>query len=161
MKPAPIIFGALIGLIVLLLLTAGIFNFKNDRKPEAQEFLSGKAPGPALDGSYKGTQFSGLGKLWRGKSFNSTENTGINDFSSESDTNKLEQRYPFKTSQTSGLRNRDQSVMQLNYNTANNPLWMKLIKDEVVEVSPRNYLGKIQLKIGFAVITLGYFRLSN
>lgn len=162
MKLALIILGACVVIAVgVLLAAASIYNSRSDSKPEAKEFLAGKAPEPALDGSYKGNRVTGLDDNWLGKHFNSRESTGINNFASKSNAGATEQRYPFATSQVAGLRNKSQTVLQLNYNIGSNPLWLKLIRDELVEVSPGNYLGKIQLKVGFVVVTLGYFRLSN
>ncbi len=162
MKLALVILGASAVLVVgVLLAAASIYNFRSDKKPEAKEFLAGKVPQPALDGSYKGGRATGLGDNWLGKHFNSLENTGINNFASKSNAGETEQRYPFATSQAASLRNKGQIVLQLDYNIGSNPLWLKLIRDELVEVSPGNYLGKIQLKVGFVIVTLGYFRLSN
>lgn len=156
--------GSLLVLVLLVLIGASVYNVRSDHRPEASEFLEGTLPEPVLNGDYKGEQFTGLGKNWRGKNFSAATNSGINNFAnapSSTTEQQYEQRYPFLTSNTRGLRNTSTSVLQLNYNTGDNPLWLKFIRDELVQVSPNNYLGKIQLKVGFLVVTLGYFHLGN
>lgn len=154
-------FGGVIGLVIVLSLIGGIvLNARYDNRPEAIEFASGQFPASALDGSYKGNQFTGLGKDWLGKNFNARENKGINNFSSET-AGKSEQRYPFATSKATGLRNSDLEVLQLDYNQPSNPFWMQFIKDELVQTAPGEYLGKIHVKLGPLVFTLGYFRLEK
>lgn len=159
MKLFLIVAGGLTGVIVLVALVGTlVLNNKYDSQPEADEFAAGSLPAPLLNGAYKGTQFTGLGSNWAGKQFIATNNEGINNFKG---TGELEQRYPFQTSQQIGLRNKDLQVLQLDYNYQNNPLWLKFIKDEVVQVGPDKYLGKIHLKLGPLVVSLGYFRLEK
>lgn len=152
-------FGGFIFLVIVLSLIGGIvLNARYDNRPEAIEFASGQFPAPALDGDYKGNQFTGLGKNWLGKNFYARENKGINNFSSET-AGQTERRYPFATSRANGLRNKDLEVLQLDYNQPGNPFWMQFIKDELVQTAPGEYLGKIHVKLGPLVVTLGYFRL--
>lgn len=154
-------FGGLIILVIVLSLIGGIvLNARYDNRPEAAEFANGQFPAPALEGNYKGNQFTGLGKNWLGKNFNARENKGINNFSSET-AGKTEQRYPFATSKATGLRNTDLDVLQLDYNQPGNPFWLQFIKDELVQTAPGEYLGKIHVKVGPLVVMLGYFRLSQ
>lgn len=136
-----------------------IYNFRSDKSPEAQEFITGTSPNPSLDGMYKGNEFKGMGASWMGKQFNSAQNTGINNFRGK-DT-AVEQRYEFSTSVKNGLRNKDKTVLLLDYNVIGNPIWLRFIRDEIVQVSPNHYLGKIHVKIGPIVTTIGYFRLDK
>ncbi len=159
MKVFIILLGGFIGFLLLVTLVGSIvFNRKYDSKPEAKEFLAGQFPSPALNGDYNGTKFTGIGKNWLGKKFEPSNNDGINNFQGATTT---ETRYPFRTSQQNGLRNSEQAVLQLNYAYQNNPLWLRFIKDEIIQTDQGKYLGKIHLKVGPLVITLGYFRLEK
>lgn len=161
MKLLLLITGGFIGLaVVLVLISWLVLNTHFDSRTEAQEFATGTLPSPGLDGSYKGNHFDGLGKDWLGKQFNSAQNTGINNFKSKSN-GPAEQRYTFATSAETGLRNNKLVVLQLNYNKPGNPIWLRPIRDELVQTNQGEYLGKIHLKLGPIVITLGYFRLSK
>ena len=149
------------GLFIAGIFVAGlILNSRADSSPEAKEFLNGSYPEPALNGSYAGNHFDGLGKDWLGKQFFASQNNGVNNFRSTSQ-NTLNQRYEFDTSQQNGLRNKNTKVLLLDYNRPGNPFWLRFIKDEIVKVGEGKYLGKIQLKLGPFVITLGYFRLTQ
>lgn len=161
MKLLLIVFGGVIGLAAVLILIGGlVLNSRFDKRPEAQEFAAGQFPSPALDGDYKGKQFTGLGKDWLGKYFNARDNNGLNNFDPKA-AGDVKQRYPFTTSKASGLRNKDLNVLLLDYNQPSNPFWLHFIKDELVQVRPGEYLGKIHFKLGPVVITLGYFQLSQ
>lgn len=159
MKILITLFSGFMGFLLLVILAGSIvFNRKYDSKPEAKEFLAGQFPSPALNGDYKGTKFTGIGENWLGKKFEPSNNEGINNFKGVAAT---EVRYPFQTSRQTGLRSSGQEVLQLNYAYKNNPLWLRFIRDEIVQTDQGTYLGKIHLKIGPLVITLGYFRLEK
>jgi hypothetical protein len=154
-----IIIGLAFIVLTLLMVVARTYNYRNDNKPEAAEFRSGHVPEPPLNGSYKGNAFTGMGESWLGKQFDAGQNSGINNFRAQNGT--TEQRYSFTTSLAPGLRNKTQEVLRLNYDVSGNPLWLRFIRDEVVEIEPGHYIGKIHLKLGFIVITIGYFRLAG
>ena len=154
-KMAGIIIGLLLGGIILLFVAlATYFNYRTGQNKNQTLFAANSLPDRLPDGFYKGKNFSGLGKDWKGKTFDIANNTGVNTFS---DGN----RYAFKTYQSNGLRDNN-TVLRLDYNQKGNPLWMRFIVDEIVETKPGNYLGKVHFKIipGFPV-TVAYFELSK
>ncbi|MGH9845679.1 MAG: hypothetical protein ACREEM_43780, partial [Blastocatellia bacterium] len=59
-----------------------------------------------------------------------------------------------------GKKDVNTDVFKLDYDLPENPFWIRAILDEVVETTPREYLGKIHLKVlpGFW-ISIGYFGL--
>ena len=70
------------------------------------------------------------------------------------------ERQPFKTYYGNGLRDKNLNVLVLDYDIPENPFWLRYIRDEIVQVAPNQYLGKLHLRvIGFA-FTLGYFELE-
>jgi hypothetical protein len=107
-------------------------------------FLIGTFPNPALNGFYEGHVAEIPTTSWQGKKFDVENNKGINIFKKDT----LEQeRYPFKSLKTKGVHDKDQDVLAIDYNIPENPFWLKLILDEVVQVGPTSYLGKLQLRI--------------
>ncbi len=117
-------------------------------------FLSGKVPDPNPNGFYKGS-LDGPKTFWQGKKFDAASSTGINLIGSK-------EVYPFKTYVAKGLKDKNLDVLKIDYNIPENPFWIRLILDEIVQISPNNYLGKVHLKIIPGLpFTLGYFRLEK
>jgi hypothetical protein len=116
-------------------------------------FLSGKIPDKMPDGLYKGS-VTGLKTSWKGKKFDSKTGMGINVF----ETNE---NYPFKFYTAQGLQDNKQ-VIKIDYNLPENPLWLRFIVDEIVEVKPGKYLGKLHIQLfPDLVASLGYFSLEK
>lgn len=140
-----------LGLLALLYLT--FLSLLNQRvgNPSQQAFLKGKKPGE-LSGFYKGT--ASVKTTWKGKEFDSSTHMGINVLR---DTKK----YPFKTYTGIGLQDNIE-VLKIDYNIKDNPFWVRLILDELVETAPNKYLGKAMIRIipGFPFTVL-FFNLSK
>ena len=129
-------------------------NRRNSQGPEAIEFAKGQLPDPLPDGNYDGSQFKGLGRKWQGKHFDRAAGTGINLFTNG-------RRYSFVVGTGSGLTNQALQVFKINYNSRSNPVLLHLITDELVQVGPDSYLGKVQLRIPGEALTIAYFRLNR
>lgn len=143
-----------------------------------KDFLRGKSNLPS-DGFYKGTPLVlGIKKSnWQGKAF-ANHISGFNIFHEKgiqilsiitpfySKFSKNEDgtysAYNFKTYIAKGIREEDKDVIKLDYNLKENPFFIRVIMDEIVEVAKNEYMGKIHLRVfpGF-YITLGYFRLRK
>ncbi len=69
--------------------------------------------------------------------------------------------YYFKTWVGKGKKDANTDVFKLDYDLPENPFWIRAILDEVVEIAPQEYLGKIHVKAlpGFW-ISIGYFGLQ-
>ncbi len=142
--------------IILVILTVSLVattlrSVMINKRPENAVFLNGSTPEPALDGTYKGNTQSQTG--WQGKWFESSKNKGLNNFSDGD-------RYEFKTSTEKSLSS-DKKVLKLDYNHPGNPLWLRLIVDEVSQVNTGTYQGKVYIKLGPIYFTLTYFELNN
>jgi hypothetical protein len=124
---------------------------------EQTQFSRGSAS-TMPDGLYAGT-VPGPKISWLGKKFNASARTGINIFSSG--VGKTVEKYPFVLSAGHGVHDSIQ-VIKIDYNVAENPLWLRPILDEIVQTGPGEYLGKLQVRIlpGYP-FTLTYFRLST
>lgn len=123
-----------------------------------QSIFSGTvAPTTLPDGLYAGT-VNGPQGSWLGKIFIAAEHRGINNFM---DAGKTVQKYPFTLSIGEGVHDR-KNVIQVDYDLPENPFWLRPCLDELVELSPGEYLGKLNIRIfpGYP-FTLTYFRLHQ
>lgn len=154
--------------IFVIYLVGHFLNWKTLKSPLQKEFSKGKLPISQLNGFYKGDipysrthqgPIKTYTSSWKGKKFDSSNSSGINVLGSEE--NKLVDKYPFKTYSGKGVID-NMEVFKIDYNLPENPLWLKYIVDELVEVSPNHYLGKVNFKFipGFPV-ALGFFELEK
>jgi hypothetical protein len=61
--------------------------------------------------------------------------------------NGLMAAFPFRTFHGQGLKDPDRQVLKIDYDTPANPVLMRRILDELVQVDDNYYLGKCHLKI--------------
>ncbi len=152
MKPL-MVFGIVAFVILVIAIFRGILVTRRTQSdPLQKEFLTGTVP-ENLDGVYRGTTTGPLGS-WQGKEIDDTTKTGINIF-------KEGKRYPFKIFPARGLHDNIE-LLRIEYNIPGNPLWVRFIADELVQVGDNKYLGKIHARIlpGFSV-ELGFFTLER
>lgn len=143
-------------LITAILILASFRTWKVQTSPNQKLFLSGKVPLKLPDGFYQG-KVKGLKTTWQGKKFNSKNKTGINIFMEE----KRIEKYPFKIYKVRGLQD-NLEVLRIDYNISENPFWIRLVKDEIVETGKDKFLGKIHLSIIPGIpISVGYFNLMK
>ena len=162
--------------IIAVLIVLGVLRTRQlERSANQKVFAGGTVPNPLPNGLYNGT-VPGHTVSWLGKKFFATgesasggdapEGTGINVFApldiKLSNGVTTSEKYPFKTSVGKGAHDGTLDVIKIDYNIPGNPLWLKPILDEVVEVSPNKFLGKLQLRIipGYP-FTLTYFELAK
>lgn len=121
-----------------------------------RRFRNGTVEGVSLNGQYSGS--AAVTGSWQGKRIIGGENRGINVFSKDAG---IVERYPFTVAKTYGLRDTKREVIQLDYDQAGNPWWLKLITDEVVQVGPNEYLGKVHVRLlPDRPFTIGFFTLT-
>ena len=145
---AIILFGLIVGFVR---------NYQVAHNDAAQKFLAGKVPNPSPGGFYEGT-VPGHKVSWLGKKFTSPT-AGVNVFK---DGESTREKYPFVTSVGTGLKDREIQVLKIDYAIPENPFWLRPIIDEIVEVAPGEYLGKLHVRIipGFP-FTLAFFNLKK
>lgn len=145
-----------------------------------KHFVAGAAPSEPPDGFYEGSAYL-LGNRpvpWLGKSFESGNQKGFNIFTPKgasllkiltpfyklfrlnSDGNT--DAYYFDTSAGPGFRDKDINVFKLDYDSPENPFLIRIILDEIVEVGPQKFLGKVHMKVfpGYFA-TIGFFGLKR
>lgn len=145
-------------LIVLAIFFGLLRTIQIQHKPQQKEFFSGTVPKELPNGLYRGT-VSGLNTTWEGKRFDASESSGINVFKNGSNYNE---KYPFKTYFGKGVQDKELEVVKIDYSANKDPWWLRFILDEVVEVSPGKYLGKVHVTIIPGLpFSVGYFRLEK
>ncbi len=140
----------------LVFIVATYFTFKTQTSPFQKQFLAGSVPDKLPEGLYRGN-VPGHTFTWQGKKFGK-DGSGINVFKNDG---KLSDKYPFKFYKSKGLQD-DISVIKIDYNLSENPIWLRFIVDEFVQTSPNKYLGKLHVQIfpGLSA-ALGYFKLEK
>lgn len=164
--------------IVVLMLGLGI-TYINEHLGYQNIFLEGGLPAKSPEGFYKGKAlfFGGVQTPWLGKAFSPSTVSGFNLFASTGlgvlkiltpfykrfslNKDRTVSAYNFKTYVGKGLKD-DKQVIKLDYSLKENPLFIRLILDEIVWTDTAEFLGKVHLKIfpGFYV-TVGYFSLRQ
>src|SRR5260221_286785 len=138
-------------LVILICVAIPVFflarrqNQRILQSPLEEKFVAGTMPYPLPSGFYEGSvaNYSGT---WRGKTFDQQKATGINVFANAKDDTQVVQQYPFKTYMGEGLQD-PQPVLKIDYNIPENPIWLRLIVDEIVETEPGHYLGKMLVNL--------------
>ena len=131
-------------LLILVLLLGGMFlrTLQLAASSQEKEFSAGTVT-TMPDGFYLGTVI-GPKVTWLGKRFDAARGTGINVFSTA--TNTTTDKYPFVFSKTQAVHNTMQ-VIAIDYNLPENPWYLRPVLDEIVMTAPGQYLGKLQLRV--------------
>lgn len=145
--------------IALIIVILGVQRtWKTEHSENEKRFLAGKVPSPLPSGIYKGS-VTGIDVPWKGKSFNKEKQTGINVLE---DNGKKIEKFPFKTYIGKGIMDKNLDVFKIDYNISQNPFWLRIILDEIVEVKKNTYLGKVHIVLPLGIIfSLGYFNLEK
>ena len=146
--------------LIALVLTLGIARtWQMEHGENAKIFLGGSVPESQPDGFYRGT-VDGYHASWLGKKFILTDSKGINVFD-DGKGGQIE-RYSFITSTGESVAGGGKQVFRIDYNVSENPWWVRPILDEMVQVAPQEYLGKLEVRIiPQFPFTLGYFELKK
>lgn len=144
--------------VVIVFIVVGLGRTWQLEHSENQKlFLKGIAHNKP-NGFYRGSVADYAGR-WQGKKFDAKKSKGINVFK---ETTATKDAYPFATSVGKGVHDTELDVIKIDYDTPENPFWMRPIIDEIVETSPGNYLGKLHVRIipGYP-FTLAFFELKK
>lgn len=173
---------AFIGFLVFLgvvVIIAVAVSSRMQRATFQDSFARGQIPQPKLNDFYSGTSHIafGLPVPWLGKRFTLTPEGGTNLFTSlggrilhlltprykhfATQSDKNISAYNFKTSTGPGLRDATTQVLKLDYNIPENPGIIRIIYDELVQVDPGRYLGKVYVQaLPGWFLFLGFFELK-
>ena len=134
----------LIGVVVILLALGFARTWQTKHSASQTVFLAGTIPSPAPDGLYNGN-VPGYVTSWLGKKFDATSNTGTNVF--KDSTGVMTEKYPFKTYSGKSVTDTQTDVLKIDYDSPQNPFWLRPVVDEIVQISPQTFLGKLQMRI--------------
>ena len=157
-----------------------VVSFFVNRSAYHKQFVDGRVPQSAPKGFYQGTAHIFFDKrtLWLGKSFVPGDDLGFNIFMpkgaallkimmplykkfSVNDRGDTDAFY-FRTRTAAGLKDKTIEVIRLDYTGPENPFPIRIILDEIVEIAPEQFLGKIHLKVFPRLYsTIGYFGLKK
>lgn len=158
MKIILILFIVTLAAAAFLILLGILRTWQVQHSSNEQHFLKGKIPNELPDGFYKG-HARGYTGPWQGKTFSRKTHTGANVFANDA---KQITMYPFTTSVGTGLQDKHHQVIKIEYNNPQNSFWVRMILDEIVEIKPNVYLGKINVRlIPFLPFSIGYFTLEK
>lgn len=168
-------------IVVVILMLGSLVTLLVERSPYHKAFVQGRVPNPLPDGFHPGMAHVLLDKQtpWLGKQFDGTQQIGFNiftplgakilklaspfyrKFSLNEEGNT--RAYYFKTWVGKGKKDLNVNVLKLDYAAMpENPLFIRIILDEVVEIAPQQYLGKIHVKLlPSFFVTIGYFGLTE
>jgi hypothetical protein len=149
----------LILLILVIVLGSHTLTLRNEGGPENTQFRAGVTPTEMPDGVFKGIPPAMYRGSWVGKRIVAAEARGINQF--EWADIKSEQ-YPFRMYVEKGLRDKDLEVLVFDYSSPLNPWWLRWGRDEIREIAPGKFIGKIYARIIPGLPTLiGYFGMNK
>lgn len=173
----------LIGVVAALAVWLGYFallTYLVGKSRRQKEFLNGRPPAEPPDGFYRGSAYL-LGNArvpWLGKSFESENAKGFNIFTPvgasllkfltpfyagfRRNRDGNTDAYYFNTRTGPGFRDRGIETFKLDYDSPKNPFLIRIILDEIVEVAPQEFLGKVHVKVfpGYYA-TIGFFGLKR
>jgi hypothetical protein len=146
-----------VALIVIVLVLAFARSWQVESSENQKIFAANAAPQPALDGLYSGSVSTPVKVTWLGKKFNAASSTGINVF--DDGQGGQHEGYPFATSVAT---NGTSTVLNIDYAHPDNPFWIRPILDQLVQVAPGEYLGKLTVRLvpGYPM-SLGFFQLKK
>jgi hypothetical protein len=174
------IIGSLVIAFIVWLAFWMLITFISGKSHWQSKFTKGRLPEMPPDGFYKGSAYllGGRPVPWLGKSFESGNQKGFNIFTPKGASllkvmtpfyrlfrlNKdgNTDAYYFNTSTGPGFKDKDIEVFKLDYDSPENPFLIRIILDEMVEVAPQEFLGKVHMKVfpGYYA-TIGFFGLKK
>lgn len=124
--------------------------------PNQELFVKGFQQSAMPFGEYQGS-VDWIKTSWIGKKILTTER-GINLFRNRDGT--VSDKYPFTMSLGKGSHDYETTVLKIDYNNSLNPWWVRPVLDELVQIAPGRYLGKMEYRIiPYFPFTVLYFEL--
>jgi hypothetical protein len=130
---------------------------------------------PQLDGVVR--RIAALWMPWQGKVFDPDTSSGVNRFlpnvrlpmkavwpryTPEEMTAQRVEAFPFRNNLAPGALDPDLDVYKIDYDFEANPDFMiRRILDELVQVAPGRYLGKVLFRVGDRFHPIGFFSLRS
>ena len=147
--------------------------------PPPSGFQPGRLLGTATWGPWDAVvmRIAQLWMPWLGKTFSPSTGTGLNRFTPtaatrvwlravflrhapEVNTASRLEAFPFRTCVCPGELDRDVRVLKIEYDFEANPILIRHILDELVQIAPGHYLGKVLFRSGNRFQRIGFFSLG-
>ena len=155
-----------------------IFRSGKAPDPWPSGFQSGRLVATSTWGPWDSLvqRIAGLWMPWLGKSFEGSAKSGINYFRQTAATrwwlrllfpgyrlppvagDRIE-AFPFRNAVEPGALDPDMQVLKIDYDFEANPAPIRRILDELVQVTPGLYVGKILFRLGGRYYPIGFFSL--
>ena len=156
-----------------------LFRSGTAPNPVPDGFLAGRLLGTStwawLDAF--GQRMAGLWMPWQGKSFSADASTGLNRFTPSAriplkvvfpsyapelaGPDRID-AFPFRTRIGPGALDPEVQVLKIDYDFEANPDFIiRRILDELVQLAPGRYLGKVLFRIGGRFHPIGFFSLRD
>jgi hypothetical protein len=147
--------------------------------PAPEGFLPGRLLGMSVWGPVDSliARVASVYMPWQGKTLSTDSSTGINEFtrngriplkalfpkySPENEGPEGFQAFPFRTRIGPGALDRDVQVFKIDYDFEANPDFIiRRILDELVQIQPGVYLGKVLMRVGGRFHPIGFFSLRS
>jgi hypothetical protein len=153
-----ILFFLFLLVLTLFLIWSAVQNSKMKNDTQYSLFINGKVPAEWPDGFYKG-QASFMESTWIGKRLNAKEKNGVNVFM---ENGQEKQKYVFKNYVGKSLTGTGMDVIKIDYDLPENPWWLRMMVDEIVEDKPGHFTGQLYFRgVPGVPVPLGYFTLEK
>ena len=132
--------GTIVGLA--LTLTIGVFAYfirRTAADPRQSQFARARIS-TMPEGRYVGNVpgYERLAQRWKGKRFDAAGARGMNLVEADG---PIVERFPFRTYKAPRSLAGDGEVLRVDYDVPENPSWLRICADELVEVGDGHYLG--------------------
>ena len=156
-----------------------IFRAGEAPDPLPDGFLSGRLVATSTWGPWDSfvQRMAGLWMPWVGKSFQEGAKTGLNRFRPTAgarlwlrlvfpthaprDSGDRLEAFPFRTTVGPGEIDRDVGVLKIDYDFEANPALIRRVLDELVQIAPGLYLGKVLFRLFGRFYRVGFFSLRG
>jgi hypothetical protein len=147
--------------------------------PVPDGFLPGRLLGMSIWAPVDGlvARVASVYMPWQGKTLSAASSTGINEFtkngriplkalfprySPENEGPEGFQAFPFRTRIGPGALDPEVTVFKIDYDFEANPAFIiRRILDELVQIQPGVYLGKVLMRVGGRFRPIGFFSLRS
>jgi hypothetical protein len=156
-----------------------LFRMGTAPDPVPDGFLPGRLLGTSIWGPFDGlvARLASVYMPWQGKTLSASSSTGVNQFARngrvplkilfpkytpEQEGPDGIKAFPFRTRVAPGALDPDLQVLKIDYDFEANPGFIiRRILDELVQIQPGLYLGKVLFRVGRRFHPIGFFSLRS